>query len=630
MRGFAAVFHREVLTRRLVFAAAAAAGLVPIIVPLARGLHGEVAADERTAIAFIVAVAFALGMAIGLGVSMAAPAIANRQIAFDFARPLPGAAIWLGRLVAAAGLVVGAAAITLVPSLLARTKLVPGSDFVPDGELGREWPLLASIALVLVLGACHLMSVMLRSRSPLLLVDLLAGASGGLLVALVLTRLPEFVAPVPRLRVEVSLLIAAAAALLAASTVSVTHGRSDVRAAHRAASITLWTLIGAALVGVGGYAWWIRSASPRDLRGFWAEPASSGPWIALEGEARGARARFLFDTADGRFVRVYAVGPASPQISRDGRIAAWVDGGFDGGAHQVHRLALDVPGSKPSATRVTVAGQPWVFVLSPDGSRLATLAESVLSIHDLAAGRTLVSARIASADVARGFFADANRFRIFLQTDARNTPATLEVDEVDARAKSLRRGGTRELPGGPLYIVAEGGGQRAVAIEYSSKRVLLLDGATGQERAMLLDGATDTSRWPGFLADGRIIVSESSAGESRMRVFDPMGHAVGVVPLPGRRVMVGGEISRGRILTALGDGASWSTHLVDLDSGTIRKLADDAYPAARLGGFSLVLNASLEPGSDGTRLLVRHSDELASVKGTGEEVDILLRTRPGR
>jgi hypothetical protein len=206
----------------------------------------------------------------------------------------------------------------------------------------------------------------------------------------------------------------------------------------------------------------------------------------------------------------------------------------------------------------------------------------------------------------------------------------LEVDEVDVRAKSLRRGGARELPGGPLYIVAEGGGQRAVAIEYSSKRVLLLDGATGQERAMLLDGATDTSRWPGFLADGRIIVSESSAGESRMRVFDPTGHAVGVVPLHSRRVIVGGEISRGRVLTALGDGASWSTHLVDLDSGTIRKVADDAYPAARLGGFSLVLNASLEPGSDGTRLLVRHSDELASVKGTGEEVDILLRTRPGR
>lgn len=629
MSGTIAVFRREILIQRLVFPAAVAASAVPFVLAPAIGMTGVLANDARSSIALVVSVAFAFGTALGFGITMLPPGIASRRIAFDFARPLSGLAVWLGRLLAALLLSLASGAIVLLPTILAGARFVPG-DFLIDPSLIRGWPLLAFAAVLIVVLVGQAVGLVFRSHSILLAVDVVLGLAMALAVSALLSRLPVFVAPLPRSIVVVGLTIAGAIALLAGGWASVARGRTEIRAAHRAHSAAFWLIAWISVAVAAGYTRWVRGAAPEDLRGFWVTPAASGPWVLLDGEARGARSRFLLDTVSGRSLRAWAVGPTSPAISRDGRVASWFEGGYGEGPHPVVRLALDSARPAPARTRIILESQPWFFVLSPDGSRLATTGDGTISIHDLAGGRTLVSARIPGADSVRGFFVDADRLRIYLQSSPRTSAATLQIAQVDVRSKSLRLGTPRELPRGPLYIVADRAGERAVAIELSDKRVLLLDGLTGEERATLLDGAAETTRWPGFLDDGRIVIGESSGGASRLRVFDPSGAAKAAIPLPGRAVMVGGEISAGRLLVGLGDAASWSTHLVDVNAGTVRKVADDAYPAARLAGFSLVPNASAVAGGDATRLLVQHDSELGRLEGDGGKIQVLLRGLPVR
>jgi hypothetical protein len=272
MSGFFAVFRREVRIRRLVFVAAALAALIPFIVTLARGVHGDVAADERASIAFIVAIAFAFGMAVGLGASMAASAIANRQIAFDFARPLSSLDIAVGRAAAAWVLALGSAAIVMLPTLVVGGRL-PSADFVTDPRLERTWPLVVCFAVLAILAAAHAVGVVIRSRSPLLAMDILLCGVAGLAIVGVLHRLPAFLAATPRWNVAAGLGIAAVVALVASGYASVQRGRTEIGSSHRALSAFFWSILGVSIAAAAAYAAWVRGARPDDLRNFWTMPA---------------------------------------------------------------------------------------------------------------------------------------------------------------------------------------------------------------------------------------------------------------------------------------------------------------------------------------------------------------------
>jgi hypothetical protein len=626
MKGFAAVFRREVLTRRLVFVAAAAASLVPFIGPLARGVHGDVAADERLSIAFIAAVAFAFGMAIGLGASMAAPAIANRQIAFDFARPLSSLDVSLGRAAAAWVLALGSAAIVMLPTLVAGGRFAPG-DLVIDPRLERSWPLIVCAAVLPVFAASHALGVVTRSRAPLLALDCLLCGVAGLAAARVFGLLPPLLAARPLVLSALGLAIAAILALLAAGYASVDRGRTEIRAAHRALSAVFWSILGVSLAAAAAYAAWVRGASPRDLRGFFATPAARGAWVGLEGEARGARAAFLLDTSSNRSLRPLTVDWRGPVISADGRRAAWVDANLKGGSFEVFRSELDARAPKPIATRLALSGYPGLFVLSADGGRLATVLEGILSIHDPVAGRTLASARLRGEAIqASGFFVDPDRFRAYVQPFSGARGGNFEILELDVRTKTLARLGSRQLPGGGIYLAADRSGERLVTVEWSGKRAMLLDGRTGEEVATLADNAEMTSRWPRFLADGRIVLSESSPRGAVLRIFGARGRDERIVPLHARRAWLGGEVAPGRLAVSLGDDARdrWTACVVEVDTGSIRRLAEDAVPVAhpRLADPP---NGAPEAGSDATRLFVRGNRELVRLDPETGQPRVILR-----
>ena len=72
---------------------------------------------------------------------------------------------------------------------------------------------------------------------------------------------------------------------------------------------------------------------------------------------------------------------------------------------------------------------------------------------------------------------------------------------------------------------------------------------------------------------------------------------------PGRVLLLGGEVAPGQVVVAASEGSAYSSHLVDVDSGTVRKLADGLYPAVRLNG-NFPYEAAPAVGSEATKLFI--------------------------
>ena len=576
MRDFFAITRREIAERRLLFAAAAFTSLIPIAAPFVPGNGGASAVDVRGWTAFLISFAFAAGISTGLGGTMCAPSIASRRIGFDFARPVSGIAIWAGRFAAAMLLAVATATLVWIPARLAGATL-PWKDFLTEREVSLAWPLLALGGLAVVFCLFHAVTLVLRSRSALTGLDAILAVAAWLGVSAALWRLPLFMAAVPFQRAAVSFAIAAGAALGAAGYASIAHGRTDIRAAHRALSLVLWTAIGIAVIGVNAYASWVISAKPADLeRDLWASPASAGTWIQVEGRARGARATFLYDTATGRFARTPTIDWRGPVISANGTRAAWIQANADGGPFPLWTWRLDDPKAEPARTRLLLDGYPPLMELSADGSRLATMEEGLLSIHDLASEKALVSARIPTTErqSVRGVFIDNDRLRIF-RTDER----TLDILELDVPSRTLRKIGAIGELNRLRFFVTDRAGGRIIAVDEPNRRTRLFDGRSGAFLATLGDAPAD-SRWPRFLSGGRIAVTERSDAGLRLRLYGPDGAALATIPLPpGRQAATGGEVAPGQLVVGVGaEGSHYTAWLVDLETRSVRKAADELWP----------------------------------------------------
>jgi hypothetical protein len=616
MRAFFAVALREVRERAYVFAAAAIVGALALAIPFFRP-------DLRSWTAVVLGAAFVGALAIGLGASTLAPSMASRHIGFDLARPVSSLALWSGRLAAALGIALLSAAIVSFPAFLAGAR-VPWNDIIVDGRPPRFAGLVATGGFLVLVAAAHAASIALRSRSGLIAVDAALAIAAGFGLAAALSRLPTFLGYEPRDRAIGGFILTAGIGLLVAGFSSVERGRTEIRAAHRALSATLWTSIAIGLAGVIGWTAWVRTASPRDFQdGYWLSPAPAGSWVQLGGRARAASATFLYDTASGRFERAMVFEWARPAFSRDGRHAAWVEGSQG----EVRAMSLDAPAGKPVRTRILLPEYPALFVLSHDGSRLATLEKNLLSIHDLAGGRTLATARLDTVRASiRGFFDGPDRFRVYRQPDAGEGKTHLEIFELDVPNKTLSKTGSLERESGSLYLLWNREGNRILMLP----ELWLADGRTGAILARLSAmPASQFSRWPGFLADGRIILSESSPEGTGLRVFGPDGALQRVIPLPpGRWLSLGGETAPGRVVVAVNDVSAYASFLVDVNVGTVQKLGDGLYPAVRLNGDAF--EAAPAVGSDATKLFLERDGMYRLDPETGARTLLLGSDQSGR
>ncbi len=604
MKGFVAVLERELFERRLLAVVALVLGLVPLVLPLAPGLlpGGFSSEDLRSGLAIGITLALTTLLALGLGATIIAGDLAERRLGFYFARPLSGVAIWAGKIAAALVVVLGCGALALVPAALVG---IDSSPFSLQAGLGwTGFLVLCCASLLGLILAAHAASLIVRSRSPWLLLDLVAlgtvaglywSASRRLTMAGVGATVLWSRNPLgdPRDWIAAGCCLVAIVALALAGAFQVIRGRTDLRRGHRFLSQTLWgALLVAAFVLTGLSFWWI-GGGPSDLKRLTdVAGAPTGSWVALVGSSSritGLEQSFLYDLRSGRSVPAgfgVVISERGPQVrfSADGRRAVWL--AYDGAPYNsplvVFRLDLDRPGAKPVRTTISYKGVPRTLALSPDGRRLADYgyyAQDRVTVSDLDSGRLLAAAEIPSrAGESRMVFADADHLRLYepsfytapgFSTEEKEAdPAILELD-LTARTPRFATLGYMRGSRGFSALSLSPAGDRILLAGHEGLR--LADARTGEPVALLGDRRASGS----FLAAGRIAVVGRVAGGRELKIFAPDGRTeLRRFPFPGAgAVVVADQPGENLLRVALWAPRSrWEVRLLDLASGGSRSL----------------------------------------------------------
>jgi hypothetical protein len=624
MRGFAAVFTREIAERRLLFLLGLC-GLVPLFLPAV--VQSSLRADElRAASAAVLAAVVGAVLAVGLGSSVLARDLAERRLGFYFARPLSGWAIWAGKLAAALALSVGIGALVLLPALLVSSGM--RSDLPVVGSLLTSGVLLAALVLL-----ANVVSTLVRTRSPWLALDLAAAGAVGLLIWSAAQQLLRagrlsMIAGQPALPLFQNTLWSAApvavAAVLAGSAAQVVGGRTDPRRGHRLLSLTLWGLLLAGAVGFQGYSRWVLAATPADLTAVGSLTASpAGNAVVLQGPAahrRGYWPVFLTDPRSGRFSRLFPApswnGSGAIRFSADGRSAVWFEtSGLEPGPMVLVRLDLTRPGARPVPTRLTLSALPVLFDLSPDGRRLASLDWN----HRLAV-EEIDTARLLAAVQVEPYYRYQSRLR-FTDDDHVLALGPIWVGP-RGRPQSAIEAARLDLGTGHLETLGQ-----TLPTENPSRPEISPDGShflvhqpRGSSQLYRTEGAVPVAELPasahggGFLADGRILTSEGADGARQLVLFSPEGAFLRRFPFPGARALrPAGEPILGQLVVGVAatpapanpanfDGfARWEVRLLDLATGESRPLGRGLLPMGDL---------SAGPESLGPRLFLRGGGRL--------------------
>lgn len=632
MRSFAAVLRRELAERRLLALAAALLGLVPVAVPfLPLGISRTPDARSGTAIALALIVSFVLALV--LGSTVLARDLSERRLGFYFSRPLPGWAIWAGKLAGGALLAFGSGVLVLLPSLLLGDRPDPSGYWglgIGQGlDLWLSSALWAMTVLALLLAA-NAFGTMVRSRSPWLLLDLLAATLLLGLAGVLTERLLSAWALGALALAQAGLLVAAVLSFAAASAVQVTRGRTDLRRGHRLLSLTLWTLLGLAVLAFGGYTRWVLAAEPEDLVEIGGViPAPAGDWIAVGGITGASRGKyeptFLLDTSTERFVRIGSQAALWDGLtfSRDGRHAVWVQA--SGRAlYPINAFRLDLgrPGAEPVQTPAGFSGSiPHALALSPDGRRLACIAGGRIVAQELRSGKLLLSAPVEREvwERERLRFLDSRTLRYYFSRGDRGVEAEVRVLDFDLDTGRASR--EVRVPGAfAIWGISPDGHRillRSRDLELSRTEIAIADLRTGEPPAGFpLPGiANEISLLPG----GHVATARRNRGRIELRILDGRGAELKRFELPGVQIRLGGQPAPGLLAVATAPGRSareaWRSDLLDLESGALRPVGEGLYPQGWPG---------LPPGSIGTRLFVRKNGGLVRIDPeTGRQTALL-------
>jgi len=602
MRGLLAVARREIAQRWQLFVAAAFAALISFLVPLVHGFHRMNASEARSAFALGLSVVFLLGVSAYLGGTRLPQAMADRRIGFDFARPLPGWAIWGGTLCGTLVLAIGSALIAWLPAALAGD-----AGFWPSlfdfTEIPLPWPVLALPARLFLFALFQAAGVGIPARSGLLAVDMLLLPVSLAAAVYGLARLQRAGASLDFvIRSATAVAIFVVLALLLGGLAAVARGRTEIRAAHRAQSGVFWSAVASGLIVLYGYGAWLSSAPPSALGSIQTVRAAlRGDWVFVEGAARGADAGFLYDTADRRSVRLPWL--SWPVFSEDGSKAAWMEILL-----KARRLrVVDLGGRRPSPrTLGTFSEQAYGLVLDAAGSRAAVLDNGLASVYDSRTGRLLASARIVPEyRLARLLFTDPDHLRIYMVPAGETSH--LDILELDVASRRLARtGGIGDLASWPL-LATDRTAQRLVCVETQSKRMRLFDARSGRPIRQLTDSQKFGATF-GFLFDGRIFVLARSGAERVLDVLSPDGEPIREIPFPGgplkgtRATSMGSEAFPGQLVVSTGEAGDPTAFLISLDEGTVRQLGQHLQPVSRWSWFYGPANSIPPPGTPASML----------------------------
>ncbi len=361
-------------------------------------------------------------------------------------------------------------------------------------------------------------------------------------------------------------------------------GRTDLRRAHHALSISFWAGVVLMLLGAAGYLHWIFAAGPGDLRSsFVTGSDASRRWIEVVGSAERSKCfgqDLLVDTRSGRYLPQMTASvlfessrsARGRQLVFAGRAelaARWVTGA-DG---RSTALALvDLGADHPRLSQVTLEGTAaprWstLLRLSPSGATALLVGESgAASLFETRSGRGLASTTVPAGFLAvDAVFSSETEARVWLAS--KPVRRVLEV-AVGGRALWSDFAMPASWPGaGPAAAYALTplrGGSRVLSFDNG---VRLRDGKTGALVATLVEGGKS---WGiGALADGRITVTTAREGREWLAVFDPDGVRLREVDLgPAGPTTNSAEVAPGRVAVGIGRRSEpGQTVVVDVDAG---------------------------------------------------------------
>lgn len=556
MRGAWIIAAREVREKARLFLICAALAVVPFAATLLPGTRGNAQMTIAMVGGFLAAV-LGLGVAATLGASTIARDLSERRMSFYFTKPVSAPAIWIGKAFAGLFVSLACAAIIATPSVLASRQQWRMH------WLGDVQPLTAlAIAIVVLFFLAHVLSSVIRSRSPLLALDFVflivaVAAVYYMIVPLVLGGAVELVT-----YFAIALGTALLLVLALAPVWQLANGRSDIRRSHAALMRFLWPAIGVVLLIAGGVVAWVVHAPLEDITVRHVEQAPRGPLALVTGTARSRldyQATFLVDSSTGRYQRVAALLWWDSQFSDDGRVAAWLER-FELRTAK-GRTGIDVPASAS-------------FFLSGDGSRVAVVNGDLLSVHEVATGRILASAAGLNGRARQQFFfVTPDLVRVIEHEHRVGAPTPLRIFELDVRARTMRKTGERLVHPPQAPVSVSGDGSRMLIRGEN----VIADGRTGETIAQFAEPGPVHAA---MLRDGRVVRITREEGVARLRTFERDGRPRHVVPIPApRTVWIAGETGSGKLIIA---AHGKTMYAVDLARGVVEKTVPGVHgPAPR-------------------------------------------------
>jgi hypothetical protein len=376
----------------------------------------------------------------------------------------------------------------------------------------------------------HALSVMFRARSMWLILDavmvVLLPALAWWALRLVLIWESEYL-----FLIELAILgVGTLLGLLAAGGVQTTVGRADLKRGHRALSLSLWTLLGLTVLATDAHALWATRISPSDLTQInKVERAPQGPWMLISGYVKHlgphAPASFLANGQSGKWLRLPPSRWGGPVLfAPKGRLAVFYKWHTKENQEpsELLSIVLTGEGTESTPTGILLSAYP-TLAFAPDGSRLAVLSGTTLSIYDLPDWRLVAVKRIERPVESLWcslYFMDRDTLRLCLTTnEIRPTTinAVSDLWEFAIPSSKLTKTGA-VVNARPWSVQVNAAGDRILVYDdkdllvLGSARLLLCDARTGEIIRQLAVGKGLPRA--GFLWDGRILVSKRFAPRS--------------------------------------------------------------------------------------------------------------------
>ena len=582
MKAILAIMAREVMARRELLLLAVALAILISFLPYLPNIEAYEATDVRTAGSSATALALGCILALVFGATVFGNDLSEGRLGFYFARPVSGLAIWWGRVLALIGLIWVVEAIVLLPSFYG------GGAYIFSAAYDIGWP--ARFAFIggplLLFLLAHAASTIVRAGTPWMFLDLGGVLVVGLFAWLNLRPLFEIGAPIALWVVAGALIAALLIALAIGGASGVAVGRVDLRRAHSAQSLAMWSTMAICVAAITVYGNWLRSFGPRDFTDVDVlTVAPDGNWVETVGGAKGrldVNRRYLLSTTADRWVPLPARWHWSDKFvtySPDGSTAVWRGGGRVEEPRSLWWADLGRPDPMARPTSIIVPFEA-ALTLAADGSHLAILEEGIVSVYELGEERLLKAIRLPEDFQRVGVvFVSSNTMRLFAKVGD-GDDRSLRLAEIDVASGKLARTGEIPVSGNndTFWFSVDADLENMIVSTRPEHSLVwkkaVYDAKTG---GYLRD--LDVEGFPKFLQDGRVIfASEAEDGSITLTVetVDGDGRLVHIVRGAFGSRIIGEAVPNGVIVAHLADPSDRTEGirlaLFDLETGETRNI----------------------------------------------------------